>query len=70
MFGADGVSQAFLDETIEDNVARCGHERPKARPDPRTVRAVEQKAPVVKTKAQKERKKWRDYFRLKKAETS
>ena len=68
MFGADASSQAFLDETIEDNVARCRHERPTARPDPRRV--VEQKAPVAKTKAQKQRKKLRDFFRKKDAQVS
>jgi hypothetical protein len=35
MFGADPVTQAFLDETIEDNVARCAHGRPAMRSDPR-----------------------------------
>lgn len=67
MFGADAVSQRFLDETIEDNVARCRQARPQARPDPRKV--VEQKKPIAKSPAEKQRKKWRDYFRKKNAES-
>lgn len=37
MWGADPVSQEFLDETIESNVIGCGHAAPAARPDPRVV---------------------------------
>lgn len=65
MFGLDKKSQDFIEESIEDNVARCGHVRPVARAHP-SPPVVAQKSPVAKTKAAKERKKWRDYFRRKK----
>lgn len=56
MFGLDPKSQAFLDDTIEDNVARCGHERPQARPRP--VVALPKPAPKAAPKPAPQRKWW------------
>lgn len=56
MFGADPLSQNFLDDTIEANVAQCGHERPAARPDPRVKAKAKPKVaakPKPKTWLQK-----------------
>lgn len=50
MFGADAPTQSFLDDTIEDNVARCSHARPQPRPDPRAVPAPKPK-PKAKPKS-------------------
>ena len=61
MYGADQFSQDFLDETIEDNVARCGHARPVARPDPRL-----KQPPLEKIKKRPQPKKTKD---VAKAET-
>lgn len=63
MYGADQISQDFLDDTIEDNVARCTHERPAARPDPRVALVQQKQAPkaIAKTKVKPKAKtqpKW------------
>lgn len=50
MFGADPLSQNFLDETIEANVAQCDHARPAPRPDPRAAQPKPKAKPKVAAK--------------------
>lgn len=48
MFGVDRQSQEWIDLTIEDNITRCQHEPPAARPDPRAPKQKPKAKPKAK----------------------
>lgn len=66
IYATDTVGQAFVDDTIEDNVARCGHVRPEARPNPAPTLVQKKAAPITPEK----KKRWRDYLKKRQQKVS